>query len=224
MPKAQHTEPVIGKEDPQTKSRIRPVIEEVAPPESQSPPMASNSTSSEPPSSPLPPPQEHGKRVSFKVIFIVTILTALVVGFVLGGIYVYFTGVKSVEKSGEAPVPTVRATATPTPTPEVKEEELDLSKYEISVLNGSGKIGEAGRAQDLLEAEDFVVVSTGNAASFDFEMTEIKAKKSVPEGAVALISDTLKEAYEVDSDLETLESGNKYDVVVTIGSSSSQAQ
>jgi len=167
-------------------------------------------------------PKKH--RGSFKLVFIITILTALVVGFVLGGIYVYFTGVKTIDETDSSSTPTPEATSTPTPTPKAEDEEVDVTKYEVSILNGSGKIGEAGKAKDLLEAADFVVENTANADSFDFEETKIEAKKGVSEGAVDLVVEALEDAYTVDSDTDTLKSSAEYDIVVTVGSTAASTE
>ncbi|KKS77323.1 MAG: Transcriptional regulator [Candidatus Woesebacteria bacterium GW2011_GWB1_43_14] len=202
------------------KPRVRRVIEEVASPQTIAPAELVSSPSGvsmEDEHEPVVEPRKKG--MNFKLVFMITILTALVVGFILGGVYVYFTGVRLASEPEKTPSPTPESTVVPTPTPEAKEE-VDLTKYEVSILNGSGKIGEAGKAQDLLEAVDLVIKYTGNAASFNFEKTKIEAKKGVPTSVTDLAVSALKDTYDVDSKIGTLASTKEYDIVVTVGSSS----
>ena len=196
------------------KTRMRPVIEEVV--ENDDSPLVEEITHID--DEPVIP--EKKSRISFKLIFAITILTALVVGFILGGVYVYFTGVKSIDNPKPTPSAIPVVTASPTPVPSPTAEAVDVTKYEISILNGSGKIGEAGKVETLLEAVDFVVKYTGNAASFNVKQTQIEAKKSVPEGIITLIQNTIGSTYELEKEVLELKAGAQYDVVITVGSTS----
>jgi len=230
------------------KKRIRPVVEEVgsepskeeakpAPFEAATTPMPEENTSSATElSTPIEEPKEASvaetnpadsssdgpkvkKKTNFKLILIITILTALVVGFVAGGVYVYFTGVKQAQdqpqvEATSTPEPTV--TPTPSPTPEAMEEDVDLSVYELSILNGSGKIGEAGKARDVVEGAGFTVSKTGNAASFDFDSTIIEHKADVPKSVVSKLKTALEASYTVEVGDELTDS-SEYDIVITVG-------
>lgn len=138
-------------------------------------------------------------------------------GALLGGIYFYQKGL-----GGTIGV------AKPTPTPEAMETSatpsaspsatLDLTKYPVNVLNGSGIAGEAGKAKTSLEKAGFKVSGTGNASSYDFTKTVIKAKADVPEDFLTKLTDELGKTYSMDKN-QTLAASSSDSVQVIIGSS-----
>jgi hypothetical protein len=170
---------------------------------------------------------KQGKKTSsgfsFKVLFLLTVLTALVVGFVAGGVYVYWSGLKGEYSEDETSlevgeeVSEVGGVEAPGATLEPEPEVVDPSLWEVSILNGSGKIGEASKVEKLLVEVDFVVGNTGNASSFDFEETKVSAKGEVPQGVLDELVEVLGGVYEVEMG-EELKSSSKWDIVVTVGS------
>ncbi len=140
----------------------------------------------------------------------------LLLGALLGGIVFYQKSLSDANVD-EAVVPeaTTEATAsTPTPSTAV----VDLTKYTVNILNGSGTPGEAGKVKTLLEAAKFTVGTTGNASAYDFTKTIVKAKSTVDAAFVAKLIETLGKTYEVDK-AQTLSDSSKNDVEVTVGSS-----
>jgi|GEM_PF-1376528 len=72
--------------------------------------------------------------------------------------------------------------------PEESEEQATSSpeaetEIAISILNGSGVPGEAGRVASLLDEETYEIVSIGNADSFDYQETIIRFKREREEEA-----------------------------------------
>jgi hypothetical protein len=214
--------------------RIRPVVveevgEEEAPPKMESEPdlqkkaeemIGELEKSNE---NPEKKKKVSNSKTNFKLILIVTVLTALIVGFVSGGVYVYFSGLTNLNQTSKPqPTPTpleVEQTPSPIPTPlaSPKAENIDLSVYKISVLNGSGKIGEAGKVRDLLKADGFTVSSVGNASRYDYTDTIIQVTKDVPNSVISSIKKSLSDSYSVKEG-DTLPSTSKYEVVITVGS------
>ncbi len=168
------------------------------------------------------------KQTSLKLIFLITVITALIVGFVSGGVYVYFSGVTNLQKPNAVPTstpslipeptPTPSATAGPTVSPSPKPtEKIDLTAYKVSVLNGSGKIGGAGKVSDLLKKEGFTVTNIANAARYDYTDTIVQVTEEVPGSVVDLIKKALSDNYSVKIG-DKLGSTSKYEIVITVGS------
>ncbi len=168
------------------------------------------------------PPSKKESKMNLKVIFVVTILTALVVGFVAGGVYVYFSGVTKpgtaapTPKSTTTPEPAQTATPKPSATPAAPSKD-EISKVSVSVLNGSGKIGEASKVKDLLTAGDIDSVTTGNASRYDYKATVIQFKKEVTPALRSYIEKLVAKSYTVEIDEKDLATSSKTDVVVTVG-------
>ena len=115
---------------------------------------------------------------------------------------------------------TIVATQTPEPTPTVTptpSPKADLNLLKVSVLNGSGKIGEAGKAKTLIEAKGFKVSNVGNAANYTFTDTVIELKETVPDEVFELIEASLAGTYSVKKG-SALKANSQYDIVVTVGS------
>jgi len=160
-----------------------------------------------------------GRRsISFKIVFILTVLIALVVGFIAGGVYVYSGGTNPLAgviapTPSPSPSPTPEPTPAPTPTP----EPVDVSEFTISVLNGSGKIGEAGTVENLLEGAGFTVGNTGNASRYDYTDTVIQAMDDVPDSVIDQLEEALSDDYSIEIG-DNLPSSSTFDIVVTVGS------
>ena len=138
----------------------------------------------------------------------------LLLGALLGGIFFYQKGVNSENTQAGKPTiaPTVSASSSPTPSP-----KADLTKYSVSVQNGSGIAGEAGKVKQILEDAGFKVGSAGNAASYDYTKTLIKAKEDVDEAFLSVLEETLGKTYVLDKN-EVLPDSSKDSVIVIVGS------
>lgn len=150
--------------------------------------------------------------------FLIIIPGIFLLGGLLGGIIFYQNRV-----SGTAPAATDSPTIAPgelaTPTSTPVATEIDLTKYNINILNGSGTAGEAGKVEALLEKGGFKVSGTGNAATYDFTKTVIQAKSDVDKNFLAKLSETLGEVYLVDTKTQNLAASSKDEVIVIVGSS-----
>ena len=192
----------------ETTERIE-VIEEVTPDESV--PAADPLTEfkekmteeEENPTSDTPPE----KNFMWPILFVVFLALAL-----LAGIFIYKQGVKKQEK-----INVVTLSVTPTLTPEPTKAKIDLSKYEIKILNGSEVEGEAGRQKSNLEGEGFTVSTIGNAAKSDYTKTIIQAKKEVDQAYLAKLKSVLEESFVV-GEAEELPEDAESNVIIIIGS------
>jgi hypothetical protein len=212
------------------KERKRIVVEEVSTKEAEMPepkiseegastnaPFENESvlTEKEPESSKETPEFIPAKKSGSPALWII-IPGIFLLGALLGGIVFYQRGVN---KGQTEPIPTeTPSEVNPTPTPSA---EVDLEKYSVSVLNGSGIPGEAGKAKDLLVTAGFKVGSTGNASTYDFTKTIIRAKEGVDAAYVTKLSETLGEVYVVGKN-ETLPESSKDEVQVVVGSSKAE--
>jgi hypothetical protein len=158
------------------------------------------------------------KKSNFKAIFFTALISAVVTAALGGGIYVYSTGasLKSVGQEVQDKVTRATPAPTPIPTPTPTPEPV-IDAYSVSVLNGSGTVGAAGEAEDLLTKAGFDVTNTGNAKTFDFEETVIQVKGDVPQAVIDKLEEVLSESYSVTTG-EALEETSTYDIVVTVGS------
>ena len=109
-----------------------------------------------------------------------------------------------------APVIEEEIAVTPTVMP------VNLSQYRLQILNGSGIEGEAGRIRERLEALGFKDFVTGNADSYDYEITEINYKQEISDEVIIKIIE------ELDIDRETtksaeLEDDNEFDIRLILG-------
>ncbi len=137
-------------------------------------------------------------------IFIIAIL-------LLTGVFVYKQGIFKEEKIN---VVTLRPTPTIAPSP---AKTIDLSKYPIMILNGSGVDGEAGRQRGNLEGEGFTVSSVGNAANSDYTSTIIQVKKTVEKEFLDKLKSVLEESFIVGETEELPEDADS-NIIVIIGS------
>ena len=130
-----------------------------------------------------------GEKGSKLKILVIILVVGVILGIIAGGFYYYRSRV-SKKVVGPLPTPTP-VSSTPTPTPSEVIEELDLSEYSVSLLNGSGVPGEAGNAEELLSELEFADIKTGNAESYDYEQTEVSLKKNLPQGVYSKIEAAL---------------------------------
>ena len=230
-----------AKENEKPKRR-RPVVEEVPetpPPASEPTPTPEPVVVEQAPVSPSPEVVEKkaeealkdletvhhdhkksNRKMNLKLLFGLTILIALVIGFVAGGLYVYTSGMRGLDNGEEVeqtPAPTSEPEQTPEPTP--TPEPVDVSEFTVSILNGSGVIGAAGDAEALLDEAGFNVGNTGNASRFNYTDTVIQVKDGVAQSVVEQLEEAHSEEYSVEVG-DPLPETSQYDIVVTVGSSS----
>lgn len=96
-----------------------------------------------------------------------------------------------------------------------------LSDYNVTVLNGSGVVGEAGYVADILFAEGFEQVSTGNAEEQDHTSTTVYLKKSLPKEVSDLLSELLGEEYDLEFDQGFIDQDGQVDIRIVVGAKSS---
>lgn len=148
------------------------------------------------------------KNFMWPILFVFVLALAM-----LGGIFIYKKG--GANKPSDVNV----VTLSPTPQPSIQPtaEEVDLTKYEIKILNGSETEGEAGRQKNNLEEEGFTVSSIGNASESDYTETIIQAKKTVDKDFLEELKKVLELSFKVGSQEELSEDADS-DVIVIIGS------
>jgi len=152
-------------------------------------------------------------------VFWILIPGIFILGAILGGVVFYQKGVNSIKVEETA---TPSATATPQASPTSSPSgTVDISKLKVSVLNGSGIAGEAGKVKALLETAGFTVTSTGNAATYDYTKTIIKAKSTVDAATLKKVKDALFETYLVGEN-QTLTASSATDIQVIVGTSKAQ--
>ena len=137
--------------------------------------------------------------------FGVSIVLALVVG-----LFMYRQGVIKSTPIPPFITPLEVPQVSPTPTPQA----IDISKYKIEVLNGSDIRGEAAKVKGLLEAENFTVLSIGNAQPY--QKTVIQAKKTVPKEFLDKLKGIIEKLYILD-DIKVLDESEKFDAIIIIG-------
>ncbi len=143
----------------------------------------------------------------------------LLLGLLIGGIFAYFFGIQKIsdtQKTDTSKIQNVTVepeeipTAKPTASP-----SANLSKYKIKILNGSGIKGEAGKVQTLVEEAGFTVLSTGNAATYDYTKTQITIKTGIDPDFISTLVATLSKNYQLET-TKTVSSQTN-DVTVIVG-------
>lgn len=115
--------------------------------------------------------------------------------------------------------PTPSETLTPTPKPTInpvdKSTGLNRSKLSVTVQNGSGQAGVAGKAADILKNLGYNVVSSGNADNYDYVNVSIQVK-AVSSDFLALLKKDLA-SYTIGSNSADLSTSFSSDALVIIG-------
>jgi hypothetical protein len=155
----------------------------------------------------------------FKLFFGFLVLFALI-GALIGGLYYYKqrvgnlsnTNTEEETQPAESETPSPEPTMTPAPA-------VDVSKLKVSVLNGSGISGEAGKVENLLVAGGFSkdLVATGNASAFNHKTTSVSLKKTVPAEVFDKIKTALGSGYEVIKAVGDLSDTSANDIEITVG-------
>ena len=147
----------------------------------------------------------------------------ILLGLLMGGIIAYYSGLNKIKSSESTTIikttsqPTTGIEASPSASPVAK---IDLSKYKIKILNGSGIKGEAGKVQTILEKAGFTVSATGNASKYDYAKTQIQAKSDVDKNFIEQLKTALSKSYIIEDKVQTLSASDSDSVIVTVGKSS----
>ncbi|MEK7534019.1 MAG: LytR C-terminal domain-containing protein [Patescibacteria group bacterium] len=133
------------------------------------------------------------------------------------GVLLIYNNNMSLKNNKLSPIPTSLPTLSPTPfvTPTAK---IDLSKYSITILNGTGRAKEATNIESLLKDNGFNVIKTGNADNFNYEKTEVSFKEKVPNEFILLLDKSLKTLYDFSIGTK-LEEKEDTDILIIIGKS-----
>lgn len=117
----------------------------------------------------------------------------------------------------ESPTPSLTPTLTPTPTinPVDKTTGLNRSKLSVTVQNGSGVAGAAGKAADILKGLGYNVSSSGNANNYDYQNVSIQVKAASSQFLALLKKDLA--SYTIGSNSADLSTSFSSDALVIIG-------
>lgn len=194
--------------------RVKTVVEEIVPQQPGGQGFGIKETNNI-----IPPAEIKEAKGAFLKYFLITFLVTIVILVLIGGIWVYLkgTGGQSLEVS-QTPTPqaTVTVSMTPVPSANPIASPVPIANYKISVLNGSGKIGAATTAKNLLTRAGFKVASTGNAENFNFDTTLIQVKSTVPDDVVAKLKTSLVGSFSPQIG-KALDDADQFDVIITVG-------
>lgn len=101
-------------------------------------------------------------------------------------------------------------------TSPIDKSGLDRSTLSITVLNGSGKEGTAGKAANIIKDFGYNVASTGNADNFNYEGATIKVKKE-KNNFLNLLKQDLSKDYTIKSATSDLDSSSPTNALIIIG-------
>lgn len=101
-------------------------------------------------------------------------------------------------------------------SPEKIVQNSDRSKISVSVENGSGTEGVAGKAADFLKDKGYVVSGTQNADKYDYEGVTIKVRSS-EDAYITILKKDLSEEYTVTSTSSDLPQDSPTDAIIIIG-------
>jgi hypothetical protein len=158
------------------------------------------------------------KSSSFFVLFISFLLGLVFGAGLIGGIFYYKTKVeKPNNQAVSQPTPGGEQTTemTPEASPSASPSDHSLSTYKVQILNGSGKAGEAAKAEKLLKTAGLTNTKTANALSYDYKETEISLKSNVPDAVYETVVKSLS-SYQTKK-AGTLDDSSLYDIIITIG-------
>ncbi len=112
--------------------------------------------------------------------------------------------------------PTPKVTTAPTVNPIDSSTGLDKSELTVEVQNGSGEVGVASKASDILKGFGYRVTAIGNADNFNYENATIQVK-STKSKYLPLLKKDLGFSYTVGSSSADLSESSTADALVVIG-------
>jgi len=115
-------------------------------------------------------------------------------------------------------VPSVTPTVTPKPTvnPIDKDSGLDRSQLSVTVQNGSGAVGTAAKAADVLKNVGYNVIGTGNADNYNYTNVTIQVKSGKSD-FLNLLKKDLGFSYTIGNATSDLPDSFSSDALVIIG-------
>ena len=122
----------------------------------------------------------------------------------------------------DTPIPSASpsAIATPSPTPKAqtvdKQTGLDRAKLTVLVENGSGVVGAANKAAQILKLLGYTVSGTQNADNYDYLDVTISIKPAKA-GYLPLLKKDLSSEYTIGGSSTTLDASAAADALVIIG-------
>ena len=180
----------------------------------------------EPTPAPSYAPSSPRKRNPKNLLYLIGVIVVIVVLF---NIVKMFTGgsktatptpTPAVQTETPSPTESIapEATATPVPTnnPVDSATGLDRSNLSVAIQNGSGAVGVAAKASDLLKGLGYNVTSTGNADNFNFTGVTVQIKSTQKSYLPLLIKD-LSSDYTVASSSSDLSATSSADALVIVG-------
>lgn len=169
------------------------------------------------------------------------LLVLIIIGILVGGGYVVFGKRIARHFSSQQPTPTkeqlptllptdtpvpqvtpTTAQTTPTTAPKPtnnpidKATGLDRSTLSITIENGSGVVGAASKASDILTTLGYHVIGISNADSFNYDTTVIKTTPT-KSNFVSLLQNDLSGSYTIGSASATLAASSSADALVIVG-------
>jgi len=94
--------------------------------------------------------------------------------------------------------------------------EVNLAEIRVEVLNGSGIAGLAGEVADILEAQGFADIETGNADNFEYENTQIQYLPDIDEQVLIEVERALNDDFELEKE-DSLTEEDELDLRVIVG-------
>ena len=148
------------------------------------------------------------RNLFWKILPALLIILSLLVGAFL---YLQKTGLQVKQTA-------ISVSPTPKPSPINQPVKLDLTKYKVEILNGSGIQGDAAKTKTILEKEGFTTVNTGNALQLEAD-TIVTYSNAMPKNEVGSLTDLLKGNFPSATFQQATPSA-AYDIIITIGKNS----
>lgn len=172
------------------------------------------------------------KSPGIKIFLSIFLLLLVVIPLILGGLYVSSSFAPqeviptplptSVAFPTDTPTPTLTPTPTNAPTPTPQGQTLDIktgldrAKLTVIVENGSGRVGAANKAAQLLKEAGYIVSATRNADAYDYVDVTISLKTEKA-GYAAILKEDLSDEYTVADTRTNLDPSSQADAIVIIG-------
>lgn len=145
-------------------------------------------------------------------------------GILLWGVFIYEAGDKKEIKAevlptaiASTPVLSPTKVATLSSIPQASPSpQLVLSQFQIKVLNGSGRKGEAAKTKEILEGAGFSVSGIGNNDTSNYRTTLIQVTKEVSKEFITRLEEALSKEL-VLADKAELVSGVDTPVTIIVG-------
>ncbi|MFH0942804.1 MAG: LytR C-terminal domain-containing protein [Candidatus Beckwithbacteria bacterium] len=164
------------------------------------------------------PPKPTKAPIVNKKLVIIFLIVFIIIGLIVGGVLTSRNALNKTKKVLPSPSPEILVS--PLPSAEASPSALpvvDLTKYKLQVLNGTGGKGVAAAVKDILTAEGFTSIAADNADIQNFTLTQVELKPNTPKLVFETIDRALNDAYEVTHSAQLLTADSDYDVVITVG-------